>query len=181
LPLVYNTGGYDSWETIRTLDGIVDIYLPDIRYASESIGKKYSQVPDYAANNRKVIQEMYRQVGDLQVDENEVAFRGVIVRHLILPGGLAGSEESLTWLAREVSPSITVSIMSQYYPCHLATQILELARTITYEEYSEVVDLLKKLGLENGWLQEMDAPTHYLPDFNREGHPFIQAEGEISG
>jgi putative pyruvate formate lyase activating enzyme len=93
---------------------------------------------------------------------------------LILPGGLAGSEQSLTWLAQEVSPSITVSIMSQYYPCHKAPQIPELARTITYAEYSEVANLLEKLGLENGWLQEMDAPANYLPDFTREGHPFIQ-------
>jgi putative pyruvate formate lyase activating enzyme len=172
LPLVYNTGGYDSLETIKTLDGIVDIYLPDIRYASAEKGKKYSQVPDYVIHNRTAIKEMYRQVGDLLVDENEVAFRGLIVRHLILPDGLAGSEESLTWLAHEVSPSVTVSIMSQYYPCHLAIKIPELSRTIRYEEYEAVVNLLEKLGLENGWLQEMDAPANYLPDFDREGNPF---------
>ena len=92
------------------------------------MGKKYSQVPDYVTHNRPAIKEMYRQVGDLQVDENEVAYRGVIVRHLILPDGLAGSAESLTWLAREVSPSVTVSIMSQYYPCHLAIKIPELSQ-----------------------------------------------------
>jgi putative pyruvate formate lyase activating enzyme len=94
------------------------------------------------------------------------------VRHLILPQGLAGSEDSLTWLAREVSPSITVSIMSQYYPCHKARQKPALSRTITYEEYVEVTNLLDELGLENGWLQEMDAPTNYLPDFSRKGNPF---------
>ena len=174
LPLVYNTGGYDSLETIKTLEGIVDIYLPDIRYSSEENARKYSQAPDYVANNRLVIKEMYRQVGDVQVDEDEIAFRGVIVRHLILPEKIAGSQESLTWLASEVSPNVTVSIMSQYFPCHKARQIPGLDRTITYEEYSEVVELQEKLGLENGWLQEMDAPTNYLPDFNREGNPFIQ-------
>ena len=116
--------------------------------------------------------EMYRQVGDLQVDDTGVAYRGLIVRHLILPEGLSGSEDSLTWLAQKISPAITISIMSQYYPCHKAPEIPGLSRTITFTEYSEVVDLLEKLGLENGWLQEMDAPTNYLPDFARKGSPF---------
>jgi putative pyruvate formate lyase activating enzyme len=172
LPLVYNTGGYDSLETIKTLEGIVDIYLPDIRYSEDENSRKYSEAPDYVRHNRQAIKEMYRQVGNLQVDEDEIAYRGVIVRHLILPSQIAGSKESLTWLAREVSPEVTISIMSQYFPCHKATQMPELARTITFEEYSEVVKLQEKLGLENGWLQEMDAPANYLPDFNREGHPF---------
>ena len=172
LPLVYNSGGYDSLETIKALEGIVDIYLPDMRYSSNEHSHKYSQAPGYVARNRAVIKEMYRQVGDVKLDKNEVAYRGLIVRHLILPNRLAGSRASLTWLAREVSPSVTVSIMSQYYPCHHALDIPELSRTITYEEYSEVADLAEKLGLENGWLQEMDAPANYLPDFNKEGHPF---------
>jgi putative pyruvate formate lyase activating enzyme len=173
LPLVYNTGGYDSLETIKTLDGIVDIYLPDIRYASTEIGQRYSKIPDYVPHNRAAIQEMYRQVGDLKTDENEIAYRGVIIRHLILPERLAGSDESLTWLAEEVSRSVTLSVMSQYCPCHFAKQIPPLDRTITYREYSEVVNLMEKLGLENGWLQEMEAPTNYLPDFSRE-NPFSE-------
>jgi putative pyruvate formate lyase activating enzyme len=172
IPLVYNTGGYDSLDTIKALDGIIDIYLPDIRYASDETARELSRVPDYIVNNRQVIREMYRQASDLKVDENEVAYRGVIVRHLILPEHLAGSEDSLNWLAREVSPSITVSIMSQYYPCHKAQQKPGLSRAVTYEEYVEVTNLLEDLGLENGWLQEMDAPTNYLPDFSRKGNPF---------
>jgi putative pyruvate formate lyase activating enzyme len=176
LPLVYNTGGYDSIETIRELEGIVDIYLPDIRYASAEIGLRCSGVKDYPLHNRATIKEMYRQVGDLKEDMNEVACRGLIVRHLILPEGLAGSRDSLTWLAREVSADVTISLMSQYYPCHKAASIPALSRTITYEEYTEAEDLLYKLGLENGWLQEMDAPANYLPDFKREGHPFLPDE-----
>jgi putative pyruvate formate lyase activating enzyme len=172
LPLVYNTGGYDNLDTIHKLDGIVDIYLPDIRYAADTVACQYSQANGYVTYNRQAILEMYRQVGNLQVNENELAFRGVIVRHLILPDGLSGSAESLRWLSQEVSPDITLSIMSQYYPCYKAGQIPSLSRTITYQEYSVVVDLLEKYGLENGWLQEMDAPSNYLPDFNREGHPF---------
>jgi putative pyruvate formate lyase activating enzyme len=172
VPLVYNTGGYDALETIQMLEGIVDIYLPDLRYASDTMAEKYSGVRNYVYHNRRAIKEMYRQVGNLQVDENEIAYRGVIVRHLILPFGISGSRESLTWLAQEVSPAVTVSIMSQYYPCYLAPGIPELSRTISYAEYKEVVDLVHELGLENGWLQEMDAPEHYLPDFTRQGHPF---------
>ncbi|HEX7475505.1 MAG TPA: radical SAM protein [Dehalococcoidales bacterium] len=171
LPLVYNTGGYDALETIKMLDGIIDIYLPDIRYASSEIGQRYSIIPDYVLHNRAAIQEMYRQVGDLKTDENEIAYRGLIIRHLILPELLAGSVGSLTWLAEDVSDSVTLSVMSQYCPCHLAKIIPPLDRTITYREYSEVVDLMEKLGLENGWLQEMDAPTNYLPDFSQKS-PF---------
>jgi putative pyruvate formate lyase activating enzyme len=172
LPLVYNSGGYDSLETIRALDGIIDIYLPDIRYAADEIAEKYSQAPGYVANSRAAIKEMYSQAGNLKVDEDEVAYRGVIVRHLILPGHLSGSEDSLGWLAREISTDITVSIMSQYYPCHMSPDIAELSRTITYDEYLEVVNLQEKLGLLNGWLQQMDAPANYLPDFSHQGNPF---------
>jgi putative pyruvate formate lyase activating enzyme len=178
LPLVYNTGGYDSLDTIQMLDGVVDIYLPDIRYASDANSKNYSQAADYVANNRRVIREMYRQTGDLQMDADEIAHRGVIVRHLILPDDLAGSENSLTWLAEEVSPTITISLMSQYYPSFKAKEIAELSRTITYKEYARVVDLLERLGLENGWLQEMDAPANYLPDFDREGNPFEKKQSQ---
>jgi putative pyruvate formate lyase activating enzyme len=181
LPLVYNTGGYDSLDTLIMLEGIVDIYLPDIRYASAETGLKYSGVRDYPVFNRAAIREMYRQVCNLEVDDNEVAMRGLIVRHLILPEKLAGSHDSLTWLAREVSVDVTISLMSQYYPCHLAKGITGLSRTITYDEYSEVVDLLHELGLENGWLQEMDAPANYLPDFEREGHPFVPQKDQLNG
>jgi putative pyruvate formate lyase activating enzyme len=180
VPLVYNSGGYDSLETIRSLEGIIDIYLPDLRYASDEIAKKYSGAENYVRHNRAAILEMYRQVGDLAVNELEIAQRGVIVRHLILPNRLAGSVESLTWLASRVSPSITLSLMSQYYPAHGANMIPELARSISYEEYREAADLLEELGLDNGWLQEMDAPANYLPDFEREGHPF-EDEGEVKG
>jgi putative pyruvate formate lyase activating enzyme len=172
IPLVYNTSGYDSLETIQALDGIIDIYLPDLRYADNKTGKKYSGVSDYVEHSHAAIKEMYRQVGKLVMDDEGVARQGLIVRHLILPDRLAGSEESLGWLANEVSAKVTVSIMSQYYPVHHAAQFPSLARGITSAEYLEVVELLEKLGLENGWVQEMDAPLNYLPDFERKGHPF---------
>ena len=175
VPIVYNTNGYDSVDTLKILDGIVSIYLPDIRYADDKAAKKYSQTPDYVANNRNALKEMYRQVGDLVVDKHGIAQRGLIVRHLILPNDIASSQESLTWLAQELSPSVTVSVMSQYSPQHKAPQIPLLSRKISTAEYETVLDLLFDLKLDNGWMQEMDAPDNYLPDFEREGHPFDTA------
>ena len=175
VPLVYNTNGYDSIASLKELDGIIGIYLPDLRYASDSWAKKFSHTQDYVTKARQAIKEMYRQVGDLIVDEFGLAQRGLIVRHLILPNGLAGSEESLIWLARELSPTVTVSIMSQYLPLHRAQQIPLLSRTISVAEYETVLQLLSDLGLENGWVQEMGSSESYLPDFEREGHPFSPA------
>ena len=152
LPLVYNTNAYDSAKSLRELEGIINIYLPDLRYASDRWARKFSQA----------------QV----LDEAGLAQRGLIVRHLVLPNGLAGSQESLTWLAEEVSPAVAVSIMSQYFPAHRAPLIPSLSRTLSASEYSEVIALIDRLGLENGWLQEMGASDNYLPDFEREGHPF---------
>ncbi len=172
IPLVYNTGGYDSLVTLKLLEGIIDIYLPDIRYADNKIAWKYSRVRDYVSVNRAAIKEMYRQTGNLVVDDAGVAIRGLIVRHLILPQALAGSEDSLKWLAGEISPEVTVSIMAQYYPAHRAAKYLEINRRITPLEYEKVTQLLGKLGMENGWLQELDSSDNYMPDFDREGHPF---------
>lgn len=175
LPLVYNTGSYDSIKTLKALDGIISVYLADLRYANNRWGRKFSRVPDYVGRARAAIKEMYRQVGDLVVDNEGIARKGLIVRHLILPNRLAGSRESLTWLAREVSPTVTVSIMSQYFPAHRAWQTPLLNREITLAEHLEVIGLLDELGLENGWVQEMGASGNYLPDFVREGHPFDSA------
>ena len=177
VPLVYNTSGYDSVSSLKELDGIVSIYLPDLRYASDNWAKKFSHVPDYVARTRQAIVEMHRQVGDLVVDEPGLAQKGLIVRHLILPNGLAGSEESLSWLVWELSLTVTISVMSQYIPVHKAARIPQLSRTISVEEYETVLRLLADLGVENGWVQEMGAAEEYLPDFEREGHPFCSAPG----
>jgi putative pyruvate formate lyase activating enzyme len=175
VPLVYNSSGYDSAASVKGLDGVISIYLPDLRYASDRWARKFSHAPDYVARARQAIKEMYRQVGDLVVDESGVAQKGLIVRHLILPNGLAGSEESLAWLVREVSPTVTVSIMAQYMPMHRAPRIPLLARKITVEEHEKVLRLLSDLRIENGWVQEMGAAEEYLPDFERKGHPFSPA------
>jgi len=171
LPLVYNTSSYDSLKTLRELDGIMSIYLADIRYASNEWGRKYSRVRGYVEHSRAAIKEMQRQVGDLVVDDDGVAQRGLIVRHLIFPNGIAGSEDSLGWLVREVSPRVAVSIMSQYYPTHLAYRYTELNRKIRPEEYAEVVRMVEELGIENGWVQGMASAESYLPDFSTD-EPF---------
>jgi putative pyruvate formate lyase activating enzyme len=166
LPLVYNTSSYDSVETLRELDGIISIYLADLRYASDKWGRRYSRVSDYVGRSRAAIREMYRQVGDLEVDDDGIAQKGLIVRHLILPNGLAGSKDSLGWLVSEVSPEVTVSIMSQYYPAHRAHRYHLLSRKILTEEYAQVTRLVDRLGIVNGWVQAMDSAESYLPDFS---------------
>ncbi len=178
LPLVYNTSSYDSVETLKALEGIVDIYLADLRYASNENAARFSGAADYVARASVAIREMYRQVGDLVVDGQGIARRGLIVRHLILPGRLAGSRESLAWLVGEISPSVTVSIMAQYNPSHRAGQVPGLGRAINRQEYAEVMELLEELDIGNGWVQELDASDHYMPDFDREGHPFEPAIGK---
>jgi putative pyruvate formate lyase activating enzyme len=175
LPLVYNSSGYDSVATLRELDGMISIYLPDLRYASNKWGRRFSRAPDYVERARAAIKEMYRQVGNLIVD-NGIAQKGLIVRHLILPNRIAGSKDSLAWLVREVSPQVTVSIMAQYFPTNLAPRIPLLSRAISSEEYNEVMELVEKLGIENGWMQGMDASQNYRPDFSRDGHPFPARE-----
>lgn len=173
IPLVYNSSGYDAVETLRELDGIIDIYLPDLRYASNTQARKFSKAPDYVEHARAAIKEMFRQAGELVTDEAGVAQRGLIVRHLILPNNLAGSEESLSWLAQEVSPKVTVSLMAQYFPAHRAKHHPLLSRTITASEYGAALKALYEAGLENAWIQEMGSAENYLPDFDREGFPFL--------
>jgi putative pyruvate formate lyase activating enzyme len=182
VPIVYNTNAYDSLESLRMLDGIVDIYLPDLRYASDIWAAEFSHTADYVTRARQAILEMYRQVGDeLVLDDSGLAQRGLIVRHLILPNGLAGSRDSLTWLVHEISPRVTVSIMSQYRPTYLAQGISELQRKISPSEYSSVLEIVDELGFENGWIQEMDASESYLPHFESEGHPFEVLEEMAQG
>lgn len=173
LPLVYNTSSYDAVSTLQELDGVVSVYLADLRYASSEIARRYSRVRGYTGHARAAIREMQRQVGDLVTDGEGVAVRGLIIRHLILPNGIAGSWESLTWLVWEVSPSITVSIMSQYYPAHRAHRYDDLKRKINREEYDDVVKLVEELGIENGWMQGMESHEYYRPDFTEE-KPFSE-------
>ena len=170
IPLLYNTNGYDSPELLKALDGIVDIYMPDLKYLDESSARRYSQAPRYVEAAKKAIREMFRQVGDLELDEEGVAVRGLLVRHLVLPGDIARSGEVLRFLAL-VSKKMWVGIMSQYSPQYRAGEFPELTRRLTPEEYYEVVRTAEELGLENALIQHMSSTAVYLPDF-RKRDPF---------
>lgn len=147
IPLVYNTSSYDDLDTLRLLDGIVDIYLPDFKYTDAAIALQYSKIEHYPTIAKSAIKEMHRQVGDLALDERGLAARGVLVRHLVLPGGLAGTDEVMRFLAEEVSRDTYVNIMDQYRPCHKAFSHPPLDRRITAEEFDEAVRVAKAAGL----------------------------------
>jgi len=147
LPLVYNTGGYDSLKTLQLLDGVVDIYMPDMKYSNAETARKYSKIENYPAVNQAAMKEMHRQVGDLVLDERGVALRGLLVRHLVLPEGLAGTAEVVRFLADEVSKNTYLNVMAQYRPCHKAHELPPLNRRITAEEYKEAVRLANDAGL----------------------------------
>jgi putative pyruvate formate lyase activating enzyme len=156
LPIVYNTSGYEAVESLRLLDGIVDIYLPDMRYSDDKAALKYSIAPHYPEVNRAAVKEMYRQVGNLVLDENGIARRGIIVRHLVLPNGLSGTESIMKFLALEISKDVYISLMSQYFPAYKANEHKELSRRTTAAEYDDACRIMEKYGLENGWVQEFD-------------------------
>jgi putative pyruvate formate lyase activating enzyme len=151
LPLVYNCSGYESLEVIKLLDGIIDIYMPDAKYAGEEPAKKFSNAPDYADVLKEVLKEMYRQVGDLQMDENGIAIRGLLIRHLVMPGNLAGTEDLMKFIAREISRDSYVNVMQQYRPEYRSRDYPELSRRITYGEYLEAVKVARHFGLHRGF------------------------------
>ncbi len=147
LPLVYNTGGYDSLEALGLLDGIVDIYMPDMKYGDSEVARKYSKVRDYVAANRVALKEMHRQVGDLVIDERGIAQRGLLVRHLVLPGGTAGTEEVLAFLASEVSRDSYVNLMDQYRPCYRADEYPDIDRPLSVAEYDAALAAAARYGI----------------------------------
>ncbi len=147
LPLVWNTGGYDSLTALELLDGVVDIYMPDMKYADEEIAHRYSRIKNYPAINQAAVKEMHRQVGDLVLDENGVALRGLLVRHLVLPEGLAGTPAIARFLAEEISRDTYVNVMDQYRPCYKAAAMPPLHRPITRAEYEQAVQQAREAGL----------------------------------
>jgi len=147
LPLVYNSGGYDSVETLKLLDGIVDIYMPDMKYSDEKTAEQLSGIKEYPQVNKAAIKEMHRQVGDLRLDEQGVALRGLLVRHLVLPNRLAGTQGVVRFLAQEVSTNTYLNIMAQYRPCHKAFDIPQLTRPVNRQEFYEAIELAHQQGL----------------------------------
>ncbi len=148
IPLVYNCGGYESVETLGLLDGIVDIYMPDMKYSDERNARRFSGVKDYPEVNRAAVKEMHRQVGDLQIDERGVARRGLLIRHLVLPNGVAGTEGVVSFIAEEISRNTYLNVMAQYYPAHRAFNLPVLSRPLRNEEFLEAVNIAREHGLE---------------------------------
>jgi len=170
IPIVYNTNGYDAVETLQCLEGLVDIYLPDIKYSDNRLAKSYSGIAHYVEVNRRAIREMFRQVGNLTFGRQGIAQRGILVRHLVLPKDRAGSKESLVFLA-SLSPEMHISIMAQYSPQFKAKNIPPLNRRISYTEYETVLDDALALGLDHCFIQELESSESLLPDF-RQADPF---------
>ena len=164
IPIVYNTNGYESVETLKLLEGYIDIYLPDLKYYYDDLAKKYSKVDNYFEIATKAIQEMYRQVGTPVLDENGVMKKGLMIRHLILPNEVQNSKKVLKWIKENIDSNVYVSIMAQYFPTYKAKEIPEIARKITKEEYEKVENYLYELDLENGYIQELgEHEEEYVP------------------
>lgn len=164
IPIVYNTNGYESVETLKLLEGYVDIYLPDLKYYYDDLAKKYSKVDNYFEIATKAIQEMYRQVGTPVLDENGVMKKGLMIRHLILPNEVQNSKKVLKWIKENIDSNVYVSIMAQYFPTYKAKEIPEIARKITKEEYEKIENYLYELDLENGYIQELgEHEEEYVP------------------
>lgn len=147
IPLVYNSGGYDSIQTLKLLEDIIDIYMPDMKYSDDGTAERLSGAKDYTSINRAAVKEMHRQVGDLQINERGIAVHGLLIRHLVLPHGLAGTKDVVRFIAREISPSSYVNIMSQYRPCYKAFEIPELSRRLSSQEFLEAVKQAQETGL----------------------------------
>jgi len=170
IPIVYNSGGYDSVAALRRIAGLIEIYLPDLKYASSTLAKAFSKAPDYPRVARAAIGEMFAQVGGLRCDREGIARSGLLVRHLVLPGQLENSKRCLRFLA-ELSSEIPLSIMSQYTPREGADSSLGLERGVSAAEYEEITETALELGLTNAFVQELSSQGNYLPDFERK-NPF---------
>ncbi|MBT8355080.1 MAG: radical SAM protein [Desulfofustis sp.] len=148
LPLVYNSSGYDSIATLDLLDGVIDIYMPDFKFWENETGRKYADAPDYPEVSQKAVREMHRQVGDLQIDQDGVAQQGLLIRHLLMPGGLEETKAILGFIARNISTDTYVNVMDQYRPCGTPDSFAELQSTISHEHYSEALDHAQEVGLK---------------------------------
>ena len=175
IPFVYNTHGYETIDTLRLLDGLIDIYLPDFKYWSGDIAHRLSCARDYPETVQSAILEMKRQVGSLAIEDG-IARKGILVRHLVLPSNLAGSRQVLGWIKKELGAETYISLMAQYSPLHRASDYPMLCRSIRHEEYDNLLDFLDKEGFENVFIQELESAPLFVPDFRRE-QPFNQNMG----
>lgn len=170
VPVVWNTGGYDSVESLKKLEGLVDIYLADIKYVSESVSKKYSGAEDYFQVATEAVLEMQRQVGKNIFDKNGTMKRGLIIRHLVLPGNVSQAMRVMDWVKENLPEGTVISLMSQYTPCGKAAEYPTINRKLSEREYDMVIDYADKLGFENAFIQEIDSSSEeFIPDFDLTG------------
>jgi len=166
IPIVYNSNGYENVETIKKLDGYIDIYLPDLKYYDDDLAFKYSGVKNYFENATSAIKEMYNQVGSPVLDEKGMMKKGLIIRHLVLPNNLQNSKDVLKWINDNIDKKVFVSVMAQYFPTNKAKDFPEINRKLTKEEYEEIENYLYSLDLDNGYIQELgEHEEEYVPDF----------------
>ncbi len=167
LPIIYNTNGYDSVEILKLYKDVADIYLPDFKYGNSEYGKQLSKVDNYFEQAKLAVKEMYEQVGDELVYQGNTVVRGLIIRHLVLPNDLSESEKVFEFIAKDLSPNVHISVMSQYFPSNKAEKEILINRTIRASEYERVLDLLDKFNLKNGWTQEFESEKFYRPEFRK--------------
>jgi len=168
IPLIYNSNGYDSVEMLKLLNGVIDIYLPDLKYGNNEYAKTYSHIDNYFNKAKAAIKEMFSQVGDKLDFENNVVTRGLIIRHLVLPNDLSETEKVFKFIAEELSPKVHISLMSQYYPANKADKYDLISRPLRHSEYERALELLEKYDLKKGWIQEMESFDYYRPNFNKD-------------
>ena len=167
IPIVYNTNSYENIESLKLLDGLVDIYLPDLKYYYNKLGKRYSNVENYFEIATNAILEMYRQVGNVQIDSNGILQKGVVIRHLVLPNHIENSKKVLKWIKENLDNKVFVSIMAQYFPTYKAKNIEKINRKLTKKEYQEIMEYVDSIGLDNGYVQELgEHEEEYVPKWN---------------
>ena len=167
IPIIYNTSGYEKVETLKMLEGYIDVYLPDFKYADNNLAIKYSKAPNYFEIVTKALKEMYRQVGSPIFDEHGIIKKGMIIRHLVLPNAIQNSKDVLKWIEKNMDDRIYVSVMAQYFPCYKAKKMENINRKLTYKEYEEIEKYLYSLNLENGYIQELgEHEEEYVPEFD---------------
>ncbi len=166
IPIVYNTNGYENIETLKLLEGYIDIYLPDLKYCDNELGKNYSKVSNYFQIATNAIKEMYRQVGAPKINRNGIMQKGLMVRHLILPNEIDNSKQVLKWIKENIDEKVYVSIMAQYFPTYLAKNVDKLNRKLTKKEYKEIENYVYELDLKNGYMQDLgEHEEEYVPNW----------------
>lgn len=167
IPIIYNTNAYENVETLKLLEGYIDIYLPDLKYYDNELGKKYSKIDNYFDIATRAIKEMYRQVGPTKIDENGIIQKGVMIRHLVLPNNLENSKNILKWIKENIDEKVYINIMAQYFPTYKAKEDETLDRKLTKEEYDEIENYVYELDIENGYMQELgEHEEEYVPKWD---------------